>query len=73
MTGFVPIMWALWGVCVLLLIGLNLYRSSLTRDEEIKSFSTSPSRMKKMLKRPSFQESAKSSRSFGWLWGSLSQ
>ncbi len=38
MTGFVPIMWALWGVCVLLLIGLNLYRSSLTRDEEDQIF-----------------------------------
>jgi hypothetical protein len=34
MTGFVPVMWSVWGVLVLLLIALNLYKSRLTRDED---------------------------------------
>jgi hypothetical protein len=34
MTGFVPVMWSVWGVLALILIALNLYRSRLTRDED---------------------------------------
>ncbi|MGA2086771.1 MAG: hypothetical protein ABSG60_14770 [Terracidiphilus sp.] len=34
MTGFVPVMWTVWGVLVLFLIVLYLYQSRLTRDED---------------------------------------
>ncbi len=34
----VPIMWATWGVIVLITAALYLYRSSLTRDEEDQIF-----------------------------------
>ncbi|HMD77560.1 MAG: hypothetical protein ABSC88_09225 [Terracidiphilus sp.] len=34
MTGFVPVMWTVWGVLVLFLIALYLYQSRLTRDED---------------------------------------
>jgi hypothetical protein len=30
----VPIMWSVWGVLVLVLAGLYIYRTSLTRDED---------------------------------------
>jgi hypothetical protein len=31
---FVPVMWGTWGVLVILLAALYIYRSSLTRDED---------------------------------------
>jgi membrane protein implicated in regulation of membrane protease activity len=31
---FVPVMWAIWGVLVISLAALYVYRSSLTRDED---------------------------------------
>ena len=34
MTGFVPIMWSVWGVFVVVLAAVNLYQSRLARDEE---------------------------------------
>lgn len=34
MTGFVPIMWSVWGVLVLLVAVLKVYTSRLTRDED---------------------------------------
>jgi nucleoside recognition membrane protein YjiH len=34
MTGFVPVMWTVWGVLVLFLLALYLYQSRLTRDED---------------------------------------
>ena len=34
MTGFVPVMWSVWGVLVLLVLGLKVYTSRLTRDED---------------------------------------
>ena len=34
MTGFVPVMWSVWGVLVLLLVVLKMYNSRLTRDED---------------------------------------
>jgi hypothetical protein len=34
MTGFVPIMWMVWGVCVLFLVALKLYTWRLNRDED---------------------------------------
>ncbi len=34
MTGFVPVMWSVWGVLVLLVVGLKMYTSRLTRDED---------------------------------------
>ncbi|MGA3069296.1 MAG: hypothetical protein ABSD43_03680 [Terracidiphilus sp.] len=34
MTGFVPVMWAVWGVLVLLVICLKIYAGRLTRDED---------------------------------------
>lgn len=34
MTGFVPVMWSVWGALVLFLIALKLYNSRLTRDED---------------------------------------
>ncbi len=34
MTGFVPIMWLVWGVLVILLFGLKIYTDRLSRDED---------------------------------------
>jgi hypothetical protein len=34
MTGFVPVMWSVWGVLVLFLVALKMYNSRLTRDED---------------------------------------
>jgi hypothetical protein len=38
MTGFVPMMWSVWGVLVVLLAAVNLYASRLARDEEDQLF-----------------------------------
>jgi hypothetical protein len=38
MTGFVPVMWSIWGVLVVLLAAVNLYASRLARDEEDQIF-----------------------------------
>ena len=38
MTGFVPVMWSIWGVLVLVLAAVNLYASRLARDEEDQIF-----------------------------------
>ena len=35
---FVPIMWSVWGLLVLVMAALLLYRSRLTRDEEDQIF-----------------------------------
>ncbi len=35
---FVPVMWAVWGVLVLITAALYVYRSSLTKDEEDQIF-----------------------------------
>ncbi|MGD0786753.1 MAG: hypothetical protein ABR898_02130 [Terracidiphilus sp.] len=34
MTGFVPVMWSVWGALVLLVILLKVYSGRLTRDED---------------------------------------
>ena len=38
MTGFIPVMWSIWGLLVLLLAAVNLYASRLARDEEDQIF-----------------------------------
>jgi len=38
MTGFVPIMWSVWGGLVVILMAIFLYRSTLTRNEEDQIF-----------------------------------
>ena len=38
MTGFVPVMWAMWGFCIFLLAAVSLYASRLSRDEEDQIF-----------------------------------
>ena len=38
MTGFVPVMWSIWGMLVVLLAAVNLYQSSLARNEEDQIF-----------------------------------
>lgn len=35
---FVPVMWAVWGLTILLMAGMLLYRSRLARDEEDQIF-----------------------------------
>ncbi len=35
---FVPVMWSVWGLTVLVLAAMFLYRSRLTRDEEDQIF-----------------------------------
>ena len=35
---FVPVMWSFWGLTVLILAALIIYRSRLTRDEEDQIF-----------------------------------
>ena len=34
MTGFVPIMWAVWGVLVAITLSLKFYTGRLSRDED---------------------------------------
>jgi hypothetical protein len=34
MTGMVPIMWAVWGVIILIMLALKIYAGRLTRDED---------------------------------------
>lgn len=34
MTGFVPVMWVIWGVLVLLMLSLKIYTDRLSRDED---------------------------------------
>jgi hypothetical protein len=34
MTGFVPVMWIIWGVLVLLMLALKIYTNRLSRDED---------------------------------------
>jgi hypothetical protein len=34
MTGFVPVMWTVWGVLVLATLGLKIYVDRLCRDED---------------------------------------
>jgi hypothetical protein len=34
MTGFVPVMWAIWGVLVLTMLALKVYTGRLSRDED---------------------------------------
>ena len=34
MTGIVPIMWAVWGVIILIMLALKLYTGRLTRNED---------------------------------------
>jgi hypothetical protein len=34
MTGFVPIMWAIWGLLVILMLVLKVYAGRLSRDED---------------------------------------
>ena len=34
MTGFIPVMWSVWGVLVLLVICLKIYGGRLTRNED---------------------------------------
>jgi hypothetical protein len=35
---FVPVMWSVWSALVLVMAGLYIYRSNLTRDEEDQIF-----------------------------------
>ena len=34
MTGMVPIMWAVWGAIILIMLALKIYNGRLTRDED---------------------------------------
>lgn len=34
MQGFVPIMWSVWGVLVLLVLALKIYSGRVSRDED---------------------------------------
>jgi hypothetical protein len=34
MTGFVPVMWMIWGALVLITIALKMYTDRLSRDED---------------------------------------
>jgi len=34
MTGFVPVMWAIWGVLVVAMLALKVYTGRLSRDED---------------------------------------
>jgi hypothetical protein len=38
MTGFVPVMWVIWGVLVLLMLVLKIYTDRLSRDEDDQIF-----------------------------------
>ena len=34
MTGFVPVLWAIWGVLVVVMLALKIYSGRLSRNEE---------------------------------------
>ena len=34
MTGFVPVMWMIWGALVLIMLALKIYNDRLSRDED---------------------------------------
>jgi uncharacterized membrane protein len=34
MTGIVPVMWAVWGALVVVMLALKIYTGRLTRDED---------------------------------------
>jgi type VI protein secretion system component VasF len=34
MTGFVPVMWMIWGALVLIMLALKVYNDRLSRDED---------------------------------------
>ena len=34
MTGFVPVMWSIWGVLVVVMLALKIYSGRLSRNEE---------------------------------------
>jgi len=34
LTGFVPVMWMVWGALVLLMLALKIYNDRITRDED---------------------------------------
>lgn len=36
--GFVPVMWSIWGGCIVLLAAIHLYQGRLGRDEEDQIF-----------------------------------
>ena len=36
--GFVPVLWSVWGGCIVLLIAVHLYQGRLGRDEEDQIF-----------------------------------
>lgn len=36
--GFVPVMWSIWGACIVLLAAVHLYQARLGRDEEDQIF-----------------------------------
>ncbi|MDR3724590.1 MAG: hypothetical protein P4K83_08910 [Terracidiphilus sp.] len=36
--SFVPILWTIWGLLVIIMAALHIYRSSLTKDEEDQVF-----------------------------------
>jgi len=38
MTGFVPVMWSVWGAFVLLFIVVKIFTERLTRDEDSQIF-----------------------------------
>jgi uncharacterized membrane protein SpoIIM required for sporulation len=38
MTGFAPVIWAVWGITVLIFIAIRLYASRMARDEESQIF-----------------------------------
>ena len=38
MTGFVPLMWVVWGVLIVLFAAVSLYSSHVARDEEEQLF-----------------------------------
>ena len=38
MTGFAPVIWAVWGVTVLLFVVVKMYSARLARDEESQIF-----------------------------------
>ena len=38
MTGFVPLMWTVWGVLIALLAGVSVYSSHLAKNEEEQLF-----------------------------------
>ena len=69
MTGFVPVMWSVWGLLIVLLAVVNLYASRLARDEEDQIFLGEGFTQERSAQAEIMAKSPRLSQSSGWYCG----